>query len=92
MAGVLSHVALLYTHPQADCLPDPGDVFSFLKEHDIGQEHALYYVVSPAVLCMDAAGPCGQSCCRLAVLSAAACFMWWAVLPVLRSGCCCTTW
>ena len=30
--------------PQADCLPDPADVFSFLKENGIGQEHALYYV------------------------------------------------
>ncbi len=29
---------------QADCLPDPGDVFAFLKENDIGQEHALYYI------------------------------------------------
>ncbi|KAL4440602.1 hypothetical protein ABPG75_003603 [Micractinium tetrahymenae] len=28
----------------ADCLPDPGDVFAFLKENDIGQEHALYYI------------------------------------------------
>lgn len=28
----------------ADCLPDPGDVFCFLKENDIGQDHALYYV------------------------------------------------
>ena len=31
-------------HLQADCLPDPADVFSFLKENGIGQEHALYYV------------------------------------------------
>lgn len=29
---------------QADCLPDPGDVFAFLKENGIGQEHALYYI------------------------------------------------
>jgi hypothetical protein len=29
---------------QADCLPDPADVFSFLKKNGIGQEHALYYV------------------------------------------------
>lgn len=29
---------------QADCLPDPTDVFSFLKDHDIGQEHALFYL------------------------------------------------
>ena len=31
---------------QADCLPDPGDVFSFLKENEIGQEHALYYLAA----------------------------------------------
>ena len=29
---------------QADCLPDPGDVFVFLKENCIGQAHALYYI------------------------------------------------
>ena len=29
---------------QADCLPDPGDVFKFLKEHGIGQGHALFYI------------------------------------------------
>lgn len=29
---------------QADVLPDPGDVFLFLKENEIGQEHALYYI------------------------------------------------
>lgn len=27
----------------ADCLPDPGDVFSFLRQNEIGQEHALFY-------------------------------------------------
>lgn len=27
----------------ADCLPDPNDVFLYLKEQAIGQEYALYY-------------------------------------------------
>ncbi|GFR44114.1 hypothetical protein Agub_g5276 [Astrephomene gubernaculifera] len=27
----------------ADCLPDPGDVFLFLKEKNIGRDFALYY-------------------------------------------------
>ena len=29
---------------QADCLPDPADVFSFLIDHNIGQRHALFYI------------------------------------------------
>jgi Mad3/BUB1 homology region 1 len=28
----------------ADCLPDPGDVFKFLKENEVGQSHALFYI------------------------------------------------
>lgn len=28
----------------ADCLPDPADVFSYLRENNIGQGHALYYI------------------------------------------------
>ncbi|KAG2437063.1 hypothetical protein HYH02_011323 [Chlamydomonas schloesseri] len=27
----------------ADCLPDPGDVFLYLREKDIGRDFALYY-------------------------------------------------
>jgi hypothetical protein len=34
----------------ADCLPDPGDVFRFLKENDIGQEHALFYIAHATFL------------------------------------------
>jgi checkpoint serine/threonine-protein kinase len=28
----------------ADCLPDPTDVFKFLKENEVGQSHALFYI------------------------------------------------
>lgn len=35
---------------QADCLPDPGDVFAFLRENGIGQEHALFYVAHATYL------------------------------------------
>jgi checkpoint serine/threonine-protein kinase len=28
---------------QADCLPDPSDVFLHLAERDIGRDHALLY-------------------------------------------------
>lgn len=28
----------------ADCLPDPSDVFKFLKEKEVGQSHALFYI------------------------------------------------
>ncbi|PRW05791.1 mitotic checkpoint serine threonine- kinase BUB1 [Chlorella sorokiniana] len=34
----------------ADCLPDPGDVFAFLCENGIGQEHALFYVAHATYL------------------------------------------
>jgi hypothetical protein len=29
---------------QADCLPDPSDVFAFLRDREIGQMHALFYI------------------------------------------------
>jgi len=29
---------------QADCLPDPSDVFTFLADHNIGQGQALFYI------------------------------------------------
>jgi len=29
---------------QADCLPDPSDVFSYLIDHNIGQDLALFYI------------------------------------------------
>jgi hypothetical protein len=28
----------------ADCLPDPSDVFSYMRDHGIGQGHALFYI------------------------------------------------
>ncbi len=30
-------------YTQADCLPDPNDVFLFLQDKGIGQTHALFY-------------------------------------------------
>lgn len=42
----LSTVRLL----QADCLPDPSDVFSFLKDHGIGQELSLFYIAHATYL------------------------------------------
>ncbi|PSC71993.1 mitotic checkpoint serine threonine-kinase BUB1 [Micractinium conductrix] len=34
----------------ADCLPDPGDVFSFLRENNIGQDHVLFYIAHATYL------------------------------------------
>ena len=34
----------------ADCLPDPSDVFSFLKQRQIGQNHALFYIAHATFL------------------------------------------
>lgn len=34
----------------ADCLPDPDDVFKFLKERGIGQGHALFYEAHAVLL------------------------------------------
>ncbi len=34
----------------ADCLPDPGDVFKFLKENEVGQTHALFYIAHATFL------------------------------------------
>jgi checkpoint serine/threonine-protein kinase len=31
------------TNTQADCLPDPSDVFLYLEDQGIGQQHALLY-------------------------------------------------
>eukprot|EP00890_Picochlorum_soloecismus_P001373 jgi/Picsp_1/2236/NSC_05700-R1_protein len=28
----------------ADCLPDPSDIFAFLRDREIGQMHALFYI------------------------------------------------
>jgi checkpoint serine/threonine-protein kinase len=33
----------MYLILQADCLPDPSDVFLHLAERDIGRDHALLY-------------------------------------------------
>ncbi|EFN53840.1 hypothetical protein CHLNCDRAFT_135925 [Chlorella variabilis] len=49
---------------RADCLPDPGDVFSFLKEQGIGQEHALYYVEAGQAGSGGAAGEAGRPTLR----------------------------
>ncbi|CAL8470128.1 g9670 [Coccomyxa elongata] len=35
---------------QADCLPEPRDVFTYLKEHNIGQDFCVYYVAYAAYL------------------------------------------
>ncbi|BDA44147.1 probable mitotic checkpoint serine/threonine-protein kinase BUB1 at N-terminal half [Coccomyxa sp. Obi] len=34
----------------ADCLPEPRDVFTYLKEHNIGQDFCVYYVAYAAYL------------------------------------------
>lgn len=34
----------------ADCLPEPRDVFNFLKENSIGQDFALYYLAYAAYM------------------------------------------
>ncbi len=34
----------------ADCLPDPGDVFAFLREAGVGQGHALFHIAHATYL------------------------------------------
>ena len=34
----------------ADCVPDPSDIFVFLKQKNIGQEHALFFIAHATFL------------------------------------------